>query len=431
MSRTIRNCVNPCLESSGEALKKASMDYGDFFRSKLSDLRSEGRYRVFANLERIAGQFPRALYRSPDGSTKEVTIWCSNDYLGMGQNPVVLAAMHEAIDRSGAGAGGTRNISGTTRYIVDLESSLADLHRKEAALVFSSGYTANEGALATIARVMGDTIVFSDELNHASMIHGIRDSKCEKQIYRHNDLGHLEDLLKAADPAKPKLIAFESVYSMEGDIAPIKEICDLAEKYNAFTYLDEVHAVGVYGPRGGGVAEERGLLDRIDVIEGTFGKAYGLMGGFITGSADVIDAVRSFSSSFIFTTALPPALCAGALASVEYLKVSDVERQKMKRNSRLLKSRFDQDGLNYLPGDSHIVPLLLGSATCCKAVTDWLMDAHSIYVQPINYPTVPRGTERMRLTATAAHSVDDVTRMANILRDLWEENHGVGHLAVA
>jgi 5-aminolevulinate synthase len=349
----------------------------------------------------------------------------------MGQNPRVLAAMHEAIDRSGAGAGGTRNISGTTRDIVDLEDSLADLHRKEAALVFSSGYTANEGALATISRLMGDTIIFSDELNHASMIHGIRDSKCEKHVYRHNDLGHLEDLLKAADPAKPKLIAFESVYSMEGDIAPIEQICDLAEKYGAFTYLDEVHAVGVYGMRGGGIAEERGLLDRIDVIEGTFGKAYGLVGGFITGKADVIDAVRSYSGSFIFTTALPPVICAGALASVEHLKVSDIERQRVRRNSALLKSRLEKDGLPYMKGESHIVPLLIGNSVCCKALTDWLLDAHNIYVQPINYPTVPRGTERMRLTATAAHSVDEINRLADILEQLWNINHGFSHIMAA
>lgn len=407
------------------------MEYSSLFRAKLDDLKAEGRYRVFANLERINGKFPQALYRAPDGSSKEVTIWCSNDYLGMGQNSVVLNAMHEAIDRSGAGAGGTRNISGTTRYIVDLESSLADLHHKDAALVFSSGYTANEGALATIARLMGDTIIFSDELNHASMIHGMRDSRCEKQIYRHNDVAHLEDLLKAVDPARPKMIAFESVYSMEGDIAPIKEICDLAEKYNCFTYLDEVHAVGIYGPRGGGVAEERGLLERIDVIEGTFGKAYGLMGGFITGAADVIDAVRSYSGSFIFTTALPPVLCAGALASVEHLKVSDIERQKLKRNSRLMKSRLETDGLPFMPGESHIVPLLIGNAECCKGLTDWLLAAHDIYVQPINYPTVPRGTERMRLTATAAHSPDQINRLADILKDLWEEHHGFGQVLVA
>lgn len=407
------------------------MDYSALFQSKIADLKTEGRYRVFANLERIKGRFPHALYHAPDGSTKEVVIWCSNDYLGMGQNPAVLAAMHEAIERSGAGAGGTRNISGTTRYIVDLENSLADLHRKESALVFSSGYTANEGALATIARLMGDTIVFSDELNHASMIHGIRDSRCEKQIYNHNDITHLEDLLKAADPARPKLIAFESVYSMEGDIAPIKEICDLAETYGALTYLDEVHAVGMYGPRGGGVAEERGLLDRIDVLEGTFGKAYGLMGGFVTGNSDIIDAIRSYSGSFIFTTALPPVVCAGALASVEYLKVSDIERQRARRNSKLLKTRLDQDGLSYMQGESHIVPLLIGNSACCKGLTDWLMDAHDIYVQPINYPTVPRGTERMRLTATAAHSLEEVNRLADILRDLWNENHGFAGMAVA
>ena len=424
-------CNNLHLEFYQKKLKKRPMDYSNFFRQKIDDLRSEGRYRVFANLERINGRFPQALYRAEDGSTREVTVWCSNDYLGMGQNPRVLAAMHEAIDRSGAGAGGTRNISGTTRDIVDLEDSLADLHRKEAALVFSSGYTANEGALATIARLMGETIIFSDELNHASMIHGIRDSKCEKHVYRHNDIGHLEDLLKAADPAKPKLIAFESVYSMEGDIAPVEQICDLAEKYGAFTYLDEVHAVGVYGMRGGGIAEERGLLDRIDVIEGTFGKAYGLVGGFITGKADVIDAVRSYSGSFIFTTALPPVICAGALASVEHLKVSDIERQRVRRNGALLKSRLEKDGLPYMKGESHIVPLLIGNSVCCKALTDWLLDAHNIYVQPINYPTVPRGTERMRLTATAAHSVDEINRLADILEQLWNVNHGFSQVMAA
>lgn len=407
------------------------MDYTSLFRRKINDLRDEGRYRVFANLERIAGHFPKAVYRAPDGSSREVTVWCSNDYLGMGQNPKVLAAMHEAIDRSGAGAGGTRNISGTTRDIVDLESSLADLHHKQAALVFSSGYTANEGALGTIARLMGDTLIFSDELNHASMIHGMRESKCERQIYRHNNLDHLEALLRAADPARPKLIAFESVYSMEGDIAPIAEICDLAERYDAFTYLDEVHAVGVYGPRGGGVAEERGLLGRIDVIEGTFGKAYGLVGGFITGQSDVIDAVRSYSGNFIFTTALPPVICAGALASVEHLKISDVERKRVHRNSSLLKTRFEKNGLPYMKGESHIVPLLVGNSLCCKALTDRLLDGYNLYVQPINYPTVPRGTERMRLTATAAHSLEDINRLTEVLSGLWNENHGFSQLLAA
>ncbi|HNQ92059.1 MAG TPA: 5-aminolevulinate synthase [Alphaproteobacteria bacterium] len=401
------------------------MDYRTYFDRRIADLKNEGRYRIFADLERIAGKFPQALYRSPDGSTREVTVWCNNDYLGMGQHPVVLKAMHDAIDRSGAGAGGTRNISGTTRYVVDLEDSLCDLHRKEASLVFPSGYTANEGALSTILRLLPECAVFSDELNHASMIHGIRQGNCQKFIYRHNDMGHLEHLLKNAPSNVPKLIVFESVYSMEGDIAPIESICDLAERYGAMTYLDEVHAVGVYGQRGGGVADERGLLDRIDILEGTFGKAYGLMGGFITANASIIDAVRSYSGNFIFTTALPPALCAGALASVEHLKTSQVERQAIRANVKLLKSSLDEAGLTYMKGESHITPLLVGDSVCCKAITDWLMDAHNIYIQPINYPTVPRGTERMRLTATAVHKPEHISKLVGVLKQLWADNHGV------
>ncbi|HRK98035.1 MAG: 5-aminolevulinate synthase [Alphaproteobacteria bacterium] len=401
------------------------MDYRSFFDNRIADLKHEGRYRTFANLERIVGKFPTALYHAPDGSTREVTVWCNNDYLGMGQHPKVLSAMHTAIDRSGAGAGGTRNISGTTKYVVDLEDSLADLHKKESALVFPSGYTANEGALSTIIKLLPDCSVFSDELNHASMIHGIRESNAKKFIYRHNDLDHLESLLRIAPVNAPKLIAFESVYSMEGDIAPIKQICDLAEKYNAITYLDEVHAVGVYGSRGGGVADENGLLDRIDILEGTFGKAYGLMGGFITANASIIDAVRSYSGNFIFTTALPPALCAGALASVEHLKVSQIERITIRENVKLLKSSLDAAGLNYMKGNSHITPLVIGDSVCCKAITDWLMEAHNIYVQPINYPTVPRGTERMRLTATAIHKPEHIKKLVSVLQSLWEDNHGV------
>lgn len=407
------------------------MNYRSFFEQRITDLKQEGRYRSFANLERLVGRFPTALYHTPDGLSREVIVWCNNDYLGMGQNPLVLNAMHNAIDRSGAGAGGTRNISGTTKYIVDLEACMADLHHKEAALVFPSGYTANEGALATITKLLPDCHVFSDELNHASMIHGIKDGKSTKHIYKHNDLDHLQSLLAAAPQNVPKLIAFESVYSMEGDIAPIKEICDLAEKYNAMTYLDEVHAVGVYGPRGGGVAEQRGLLDRIDVIEGTFGKAYGLMGGFITGNASIIDAIRSYSSSFIFTTALPPVLCAGALASVEYLKSSSIERTRIQTNARTLKSKLDAAGLSYMKGESHIVPLLVGDSVCCKAITDWLLNAHNIYVQPINYPTVPRGTERMRLTATAVHTTEHIDRLVSVLCDLWQEGHGFLNIKAA
>ncbi len=397
--------------------------YDHIFQNCIQDLKDEGRYRVFATLERIAGRFPRALYHAPDGSSREVTIWCSNDYLGMGQHPAVLSAMEDALRRSGAGAGGTRNISGTTVYHRELEDSLADLHGKEAALTFSSGYVANEGALSTISRMLPDCVVFSDALNHASMIHGIRSGGQDKRIYKHNDVEDLERQLKAVPADRPKIIAFESVYSMEGDIAPIREICDLAERYGALTYLDEVHAVGIYGPRGAGVAEERGLMQRIDVIEGTFGKAYGLMGGYIAGSAALVDAVRSCAPGFIFTTSLPPAILAGARASVEHLKVSDIERQRMKRNVRMLKDLFEKNGLPYLKGESHIVPLIVGDATCCKAVTDILMNGHDIYVQPINYPTVPKGTERLRLTATAAHAQADIERLTSILRNLWEEHH--------
>lgn len=397
--------------------------YDQFFQDKINTLKAEGRYRVFATMERIAGQFPKALYHSPDGSIREVTIWCSNDYLGMGQNPVVLQAMHDTLDRSGAGAGGTRNISGTTRYHVDLENSVADLHGKEAALVFSSGYTANHGALGTLAKLLPDCVIFSDALNHASMIHGMRDSRAETKVFRHNDVEHLEELLKATDIKRPKIIAFESVYSMEGDISPMAEIIALAEKYGAMTYLDEVHGVGLYGPRGGGVAEERGLMHRIDIIEGTFGKAYGTVGGYIAGSRPVIDAVRSFASTFIFTTSLPPAILAGSLASVEYLKTSTIERQRQRANVARFKKLLTTNGLPFMQGEGHIVPLVVGEATCCKLVTDTLLSDHNIYVQPINYPTVPKGTERMRLTATAAHSTEDIHRFVDILKALWEENH--------
>lgn len=405
------------------------MTYDQIFDNKLNEIKQEGRYRYFASLERICGSFPRAMYYAPDGTSREVTIWCSNDYLGMGQNPVVTNAMKAAIDQYGAGAGGTRNISGTQKLHGDLENSLADLHQKESALVFSSGYVANEGALSTIIKLLDDPIIFSDELNHASMIHGMRSSKCEKKIYRHNDLEHLEEMLRSADPKRKKIIAFESVYSMEGDIAPIEAICDLADKYGAMTYLDEVHAVGLYGPRGGGVAEARGLLKRIDVLEGTFGKAYGVMGGFITGSAVVIDAVRSFASGFIFTTALPPALLAGALASVEYLKTSTKERERAHDNAVYLKQGLEIRGLPYLQGNSHIVPLIVGEANCCRSVTDILLNEYNIYVQPINYPTVPKGTERMRLTATAVHTKKDIDYMIDILENLYMQHNVMQYAA--
>ena len=400
------------------------IDYKKIFQDHMESLQQEGRYRVFAPLERLCGQFPKAIYHGPDGNTKEVTIWCSNDYLGMGQNPCVLQAMKQAVDDHGAGAGGTRNISGTQKLHVDLENSLADLHQKESALVFSSGYVANEGALSTIIKLLGNPIVFSDALNHASMIHGMKSAQCEKKIFRHNDVDHLESLLKEAPVDRPKIIAFESVYSMEGDISPIEKICDLADQYGAMTYLDEVHAVGLYGPRGGGIAEQEGLLERIDILEGTFGKAYGLMGGFITGPAIIIDAIRSFASGFIFTTALPPAVLAGALASVEHLKTSQIERARAHSNARYLKEQLEINDLPYLKGNSHIVPLIVGDAVCCKTVTDILLEENNIYVQPINFPTVPKGTERMRLTATAAHKKEDIDHFINVLSDLYQ-NHAL------
>ncbi len=405
------------------------INYTKFFSDKLTEIKAEGRYRTFATLQRRVGQFPHADYISADGSVRDVTIWCSNDYLGMGQNPVVLNAAKKALDNAGAGAGGTRNISGTTRYHVALEESVADLHNKESGLVFSSGYVANEGALSTLGRLMPNCIMFSDAMNHASMIQGIKGSACEKRIFKHNDLEDLEQLLASVDINRPKIIAFKSVYSMDGDIAPIKEICDLADKYNAFTYLDEVHAVGLYGARGGGVAEQRGLMDRIDIIEGTFGKAYGCMGGFITGKRDILDAIRSVAAGFIFTTSLPPSVLAAAHAAVEHLKVSEIERSKMWRNVSLFKTMLRNSGLPFMDGESHIVPLVVGEPNCCREVTDMLMRKHNLYVQPINYPTVPKGTERLRLTATAAHSEDDIKNMANVLQSMWSAHHALRFVA--
>ncbi|MBP7721464.1 MAG: 5-aminolevulinate synthase [Alphaproteobacteria bacterium] len=405
------------------------MDYNEHFKSCVEGVKREGRYRTFATLERIVGKFPKAIYHSPDGNQKEVTIWCSNDYLGMGQHPKVIAAARDALYNSGAGAGGTRNISGTTKYHVELEASVADLHHKEAGLVFSSGYVANEGALGVLGKLMPGCVIFSDAMNHASMIHGIRSSGAEKQIFRHNDIEHLESLLQAVDINKPKIIVFESVYSMDGDIGPIEQIADLAEKYNAMTYLDEVHAVGIYGPRGGGVAEERNVLDRIDIIEGTFGKAYGAMGGFITGKKDVIDSVRCFAGGFIFTTSLPPSVLASAHAAVEHLKVSQIEREKQRRNVNLLKDLLTRADLPFMQGPTHIVPLVVGDPNCCREVTDILMRDYGIYVQPINYPTVPRGTERLRLTATAAHSTQDIEQLAGALEELWNSHHALRAVA--
>lgn len=399
------------------------MNYLSHFQNCVQSVRKEGRYRTFATLERVVGQFPKAKYHMPGGGHKIVTLWCSNDYLGMGQHPEVIKAAQDALDNSGAGAGGTRNISGTTRYHVELEDCVRDLHGKEAALVFSSGYVANESALSTLAGLLPDCVILSDEMNHASMIHGMKSSRQKKMIYRHNDAEHLESLLQSLPPNVPKIIAFESVYSMEGSVSPMEEIVYLAEKYNAMTYLDEVHAVGIYGPRGAGIAEERGLMDRIDVIEGTFGKAYGTMGGYIAGRTAMVDAVRCYAPGFIFTTSLPPATLAAARAAVDHLKTSNIERAKMRGNVAVLKDRMEQGGLPYMKGESHIVPLVVGEPNCCKEISDILLKHYDVYVQPINYPTVPRGTERLRLTATAAHSQEDVNKMCDILQGLWETNH--------
>lgn len=398
------------------------MNYSDMFDKAIASLKEEGRYREFANIRRKCGEFPVARHYPADGRPKcSVKVWCSNDYLGMGQNDIVLSAMHEAIDRVGAGSGGTRNIAGTTHYHVMLEKELADLHNKEAALLFTSGYVANDAALSTIVKLLPGCIIFSDQKNHASMIEGIRHGGGPKKIWRHNDLDHLEELLKEADPDTPKLIAFESVYSMDGDIAPIGKVCDLAEKYNALTYIDEVHAVGMYGPRGAGVAERDGVMDRIDIIEGTLAKAYGLMGGYIAADANVVDAIRSYASGFIFTTSLAPAIVAGALASVRHLKASSKEREIQQERARTLKQRLTDLGLPVKENPSHIVPVMVGDPVKCKAMTDQLMEQYRIYVQPINYPTVDKGTERIRLTPGPMHSDEDMDYLVDALSTLWAQ----------
>ncbi|MEY4090931.1 MAG: hypothetical protein RLZZ496_113 [Pseudomonadota bacterium] len=396
------------------------MDYNSFFQSKIDELKSEGRYRVFATLERKAGSFPTAGHHGTS-ETKPITVWCSNDYLGMGQHPAVVDAMHSAIDLCGAGAGGTRNISGTNRFHVELEQELADLHGKESALLFTSGYVSNWAALSTLASMIPDCVVLSDAGNHASMIEGIRHSRAERHVFKHNDVADLERILKTIDPKRPKLIAFESVYSMDGDIGPIKAICDVADKYNAMTYLDEVHAVGMYGPRGGGIAEREGLMDRVTVIEGTLGKAFGVVGGYITGSAPLVDFVRSFASGFIFTTSLPPACAAAAAASIRHLKNSNAERLGQRDRVAKLRKKLDAAGVPYLPNESHIVPVMVGDAKKCKWISDILLDSYGVYIQPINYPTVPRGTERLRITPTPLHTDADIDHLVNALSSLWSQ----------
>ena len=396
------------------------MDFEAYFAEKLDELHSDGRYRVFADLERRAGHFPKA-FRHVGDDVQEVTVWCSNDYLGMGQNPLVMEAMKQAIDTCGTGAGGTRNISGTNHTHVLLEKELADLHGKQAALLFTSGYVSNWASLGTLAAKLPNCVVFSDEKNHASMIEGIRHSRAEKHIFKHNDWKDLDERLSQVEPGRPIIVAFESVYSMDGDIAPIEEICAVAKKHGALTYLDEVHAVGMYGPRGGGVAEQRGLMDQVDIIEGTLGKAFGVMGGYITGSAQVCDFIRSFASGFIFTTALPPALAAGALASIRHLKQSNSEREGQRRNVAKVRAGLERMGIPYMPNESHIIPVMVGDAKKCKWISDILLEQYGIYVQPINYPTVPVKTERLRITPGPLHTDEDIDHLIRGLNDLWSQ----------
>jgi 5-aminolevulinate synthase len=395
------------------------MDYKGFFASALGALRNERRYRVFADLERVAGRFPHAIWHSPQGQ-RDVVIWCSNDYLGMAQHPKVIGAMVEAATRMGTGAGGTRNIAGTNHPLVELERELADLHGKPAALVFTSGYVSNETGISTLAKLLPNSLILSDALNHNSMIEGVRQSGCEKKIWRHNDLRHLEEMLKAADRERPKLIIFESLYSMDGDIAPVHAICDLAERYGAMTYCDEVHAVGMYGARGGGICDRDNAMGRVDVIEGTLAKAFGCLGGYIAASEDVVDAVRSYAPGFIFTTALPPAICAAATAAIRHLKTSSWERERHQERAARVKAVLSASGLPVMPTTTHIVPVLVGDPEKCKAASDLLLAEHGVYIQPINYPTVPRGMERLRVTPSPYHDDTLVDALAEALVDVWD-----------
>lgn len=395
------------------------MNYEAKIDEAIQRLHDEGRYRTFIDIERRKGAFPHAVWRRPDGTERPVTVWCGNDYLGMGQHPVVLAAMHEALDATGAGSGGTRNISGTTVYHKQLEAELADLHGKEAALLFTSAYIANDATLSTLPKLFPGLLIYSDVLNHASMIEGIRRNGGAKRIFRHNDVAHLRALLEADDPTAPKLIAFESVYSMDGDFGPIEEILDLADEFGALTYIDEVHAVGMYGPRGAGVAERDGLMGRIDIINGTLAKAYGVMGGYIASSAKMCDAIRSYAPGFIFTTSLPPAVAAGAAASVRHLKGDQVLRDRHQTQAKILKMRLKGLGLPLIDHGSHIVPVIVGDPVHTKQLSDMLLEDFGIYVQPINFPTVPRGTERLRFTPSPVHGPDEIDKLVSAMDKLW------------